>query len=583
MFRWLIWVLLLLPISTLAQCIGSPNCTVKAAGGGGYTTIQACASAMAAGDTCTVFSGTYSESPTVPAGAVGNYKTITVNGTDVVSVLGFTLNSHTKLIGNCPTLQGTILTATCGFFISKPASPNSAACVFLPNGSSDVYIRKNVAYACGSGAQIVGTNVNHIFIQGNTLSYACITQAQAGTALKECDGVLILGDHLLVENNDMSHYTLGIDINVSFGMYRNNVMHDQVETEAGGNAHTDWWFSEPGNATFPTQFNVLESNRQYNGFGPNAKGVLAQADTACGGVCDHLIERFNWSSRIGSAYNSNNGTATWGSLMIYNNTIVDAGLDCNCITGQGDIDNSEKTTNGSFLNQLYYQSGPSNFSGFNFYACSNNATNPPASSLCSSGHSLYFCAVFTCTTVYGQTYEAGTWLGEAGNKIADPKFVSYLGIGNLANDYHLLAGSPAIAAGINETTVNGTISNSTTLVVNRASYFQDGYGLSNAYSTVFADCIAVTLATNQVCIISINYSTNTLTLASPISATNGDPVWLKKDSNGTVQLFGAQPNMGAFQSAAGLAPPTNLQGQPITISTEDWDAILNNLYASLVR
>src|SRR6185437_3103526 len=39
--------------------------TVKAGGGGNYTTIQACANAMSPGDTCTVYAGTYNENVNV--------------------------------------------------------------------------------------------------------------------------------------------------------------------------------------------------------------------------------------------------------------------------------------------------------------------------------------------------------------------------------------------------------------------------------------------------------------------------------------------------------------------------------------
>ncbi len=91
-FRETICCIFLLAISAAA----ATNYTVKAGGGGNYTTIQSCASAMSAGDTCTVYAGTYDENVTVPAGTAGNYKTITVNGSDIVSVLGFTLNSHTS-------------------------------------------------------------------------------------------------------------------------------------------------------------------------------------------------------------------------------------------------------------------------------------------------------------------------------------------------------------------------------------------------------------------------------------------------------------------------------------------------------
>ena len=44
---------ILILLILVSSCFAT-NYTVKAAGGGNYTTIQACATAMAAGDTCTV-------------------------------------------------------------------------------------------------------------------------------------------------------------------------------------------------------------------------------------------------------------------------------------------------------------------------------------------------------------------------------------------------------------------------------------------------------------------------------------------------------------------------------------------------
>ena len=111
-----LWCILVLAVSASAA-----NYTVKAGGGGNYTTISACTSGMSAsgGDTCTVFAGTYTESPSIKAGTVGNYNVLTVNGSDIVSVVGtITINSHAKMIGNCPALQGTVTTATCGFYLS---------------------------------------------------------------------------------------------------------------------------------------------------------------------------------------------------------------------------------------------------------------------------------------------------------------------------------------------------------------------------------------------------------------------------------------------------------------------------------
>jgi hypothetical protein len=141
-------------------------------------------------------------------------------------------------------------------------------------------------------------------------------------------------------------------------------------------------------------------------------------------------------------------------------------------------------------------------------------------------------------------------------------FVNYISPGNPSNDYNLQAGSPAIAAGTYLTTVaSGDTGSGTSLVVNDASYFQDGYGLSNANSTVSPDCIAITTVSNHVCITAVNYSTNTLTMASGFSRSPGDSIWLYSKSDGVQVLTGSASDMGAYPSGSGNnppAPPTGL-------------------------
>jgi hypothetical protein len=338
-------------------------------------------------------------------------------------------------------------------------------------------------------------------------------------------------------------------------------MHDQHETEAGGNSHTDFWFSNPGVATYPVEFNVIESNYQYNTFGADAKGILAQNASGTQSCCDHIIERFNTASRLGGGFNSvNQPNLTWPYVKVYNNTLVDVSLDAN-VSEQGDIDNVENSTNGAMLNQLYYLTGPSNLTGFNMYTCANDSTNPPASANCTNGYSLSYCSGITCTTVYGHTYEIGTWMGESHNQNADPLFVKYVSQGSLSNDYHLQAGSPAIAAGTYLTTVASADSGSgTSLIVNDAAYFQDGYGLSNASSTVSPDCVAVGTASNHVCVTKVNYTTNTLTLASSISRSAGEGVYLYSNSDGVQVLTGSAPDMGAYPFGSGTTPPSPPSG-----------------------
>ena len=111
------------------------------------------------------------------------------------------------------------------------------------------------------------------------------------------------------------------------------------------------------------------------------------------------------------------------------------------------------------------------------------------------------------------------------------------------------------------TQARGAGSNSTNLVVDDALYFQDGsWGSDLARGvTLFPDWIAIGTVTNAVQIAQggINYSTNALTLASPMTWTNGAPIWLFKKSDGTRVLHGSAPDYGAYEYIQGgdTTPP----------------------------
>jgi hypothetical protein len=126
--------------------------------------------------------------------------------------------------------------------------------------------------------------------------------------------------------------------------------------------------------------------------------------------------------------------------------------------------------------------------------------------------------------------------------VANPGFVNYS-----ANNFSLSAGSPAIGAGTYLTAAaSGDVGSGTSLLVNDAGFFQDGYGIP----TVQADWIRVgPTVTAQ--IVSVNYDTNTLTLANSISRSPGDPVYLYKDSSGRQVLFGRPPDIGAYPYTGG--------------------------------
>ncbi len=119
-------------------------------------------------------------------------------------------------------------------------------------------------------------------------------------------------------------------------------------------------------------------------------------------------------------------------------------------------------------------------------------------------------------------------------------------------DLTLQAASKAINKGANLTTATNIGRSSTTLTVKDALYFQDGtLGSALARSLDPAhnqpDYIAIGTVYNIVKISRINYSTNTITLASPMSWASGDKIWLYQKSDGVRVLYGYAPDMGAHE------------------------------------
>jgi len=115
-------------------------------------------------------------------------------------------------------------------------------------------------------------------------------------------------------------------------------------------------------------------------------------------------------------------------------------------------------------------------------------------------------------------------------------------------DFRLQPGSPAARAGGPLTTVaRSDTGTGTTLVLSDAHFFQPGW------AGVSPDEIAVGNYRNTVAISSIDYQTNTVTLAGGITRKAGDRVWLYKNSSGDIVLHGPSPDIGAHQTNWGPA------------------------------
>jgi PKD repeat protein len=116
-------------------------------------------------------------------------------------------------------------------------------------------------------------------------------------------------------------------------------------------------------------------------------------------------------------------------------------------------------------------------------------------------------------------------------------------------DLRLAAGSLCIDTGAPLTQAKGSGSDSLTLVADDAFLFQDGtWGSALTHGvTHFPDWIAVGTVENSVRIAAIDYATKTITLASPLTWTDGAKIWLYSDSGGRRVLKGSAPDIGAHE------------------------------------
>lgn len=136
-------------------------------------------------------------------------------------------------------------------------------------------------------------------------------------------------------------------------------------------------------------------------------------------------------------------------------------------------------------------------------------------------------------------------------------------------DFTLASDSEATDAATYLTTATEPGTNSTTIIVTDALYFQAGSeatcgtttktnSFGSCLSSVRADWIAIGTVSNYVPIANINYTgaattdacngiANCITLASPMSWDDNAPIWLYKKSDGTVVLRGDAPDIGAHE------------------------------------
>lgn len=296
--------------------------------------------------------------------------------------------------------------------------------------------------------------------------------------------------------------------------------------------------------------NLIEGNRfgfgSTNANNGGADGIALESP--------HNLVRYNYvyaNMASGFHMKNANGTAGTGGVhnYVYNNTAYSNGYGWN--------DWLYGALNNAFNGQ-----------GIGQYSVSGNSENVFKNNIAYGNTQGDICGIgwpnnSSCTSSSIDTVENNWTTNVNGDpKFADPDITDPLSQ-NLFSGVHgyattalpnlsLQASSSAINGGTHLThTVSGA-TNGNIMVVADAWYFQDGSRGSDLARgvTQFADWIAVGVISNTVQVSSIDYSTNTITLASHLTWADDDAVWLYKKSDGSIVLAGTAPDYGAYEYGA---------------------------------
>jgi hypothetical protein len=476
----------------LCSLAGATVYTIKSSGGS-YTSISACAAVAVAGDSCVVYASASPQSGWTQgtSGTSGNLITFIANTGDsvtITSAITISSQSYIRISGFNLSLSSNYAIVGNGTSAHNQIDHNTSATTLfrIPSG--------------------LGSNGSDNYLGYNTIDLTGHTDNAPGFQVY---GNRNLFEHNEIKNGEGDCYDIG-GMNV---VVRYTYCHD---INGASGEHIDF-VQVIGGGTAPTlSFSLIEHNVEqhcYNDSG-NCHALLVR--TGSGPVADTVIYRFNYAQDLdgggvgfgGSGDDVPNGWA-------YNNTLNWTLYDGNgaCITWQN-------AATGAAFNNICYNVATGDVSYSPFYSTTFDAME--------NGNLVY-------TTGY-----AGGWASPYSTEATysalhsvNPLFANY------PTDGTLLGSSPAIGAGVALTTVTSGC-NSSSLTLANAHGLQPGWAGTNA------DWIRVgTSSLGQIS--SIDYGTNIATMTGTVSCTNGDSVYLYKDSGGTQVLFGSSaPTLGAY-------------------------------------
>ena len=508
-----------LPLSLLVFAIPAHATvyTVKPSGGS-FTTFSACSGTAVAGDSCVGYAASAGGSQSYAGwtqthnGTSGNYINFSVNSGDHITLTsGVTINGV-----SWTTYSGFILTS--GFTGNGTTAHNI---VISCTGSIG-----NSLFRINDGLGTGGANNS---IVGNTVS-----ASSAGNIV----GIYLYGNSNLIDGNTLTGFDGDcMDLGGMNVVVRNNICKNVDGATSG--QHIDF-VQVIGAGTTPTlSFSLIENNMEQNctNGGGNCHFLIVR--TGSGPIADTVIARYNYAQNLDSQ-----GSVEYGGVgdsapngWFYNNTIADTGL----YNGNGSGIDWQGTVSGAAgFNNIFYnvQTATSSWSPLYNFSAGGIAEN--ANLAFTTGYSGGWGSPYSTEATYAALHSK------------DPLFANY------PTDDSLSPSSPAIGAGVALTTASGAGSASTSLTMVNAHAFQPGWAGTQADWIRIGSSTVVQIST-------INYTTNVVTLASPVSWNNGDPIYLYKDSNGNIKLPNASPNVGAYQGGTPPPPPPPPIPNPVVI------------------
>lgn len=477
------------------QIAGATAYTVKSSGGD-FTTLSAAAAVAVAGDKVTVFASASPQSGwTQPSsGSAGNLITFTVNSGDAVSI------TSTVTISSRSYIDIDHFSFSAVGILGNGSSAHNVIDSNIFNGNATAF-RINDGLGTGGSDNVFSNN-------SVTIPNANLTAS-----------IYLFGDRNRIEGNTI----VGgdddcMDIGGANVVVRNNVCTGKDGTASGGTDHIDF-IQVIGAGTSPTlSFSLVENNTEKGctNDGGNCHFIIIRTGT--GPVADTDIVRFNYAQNLDAQ-----GPISFGGAgdsvpngWFYNNSIAPESL----YNGNGACASWQNAAAGAAFNNLCYNTATGNSSFSPFFDFSGGGMVENGNLVFTTSYSGAWNTPYSSEATYASLHNANPLLA------------------NYPTDDSLQASSPAIGAGVALTTASSSGSSSTALTAANAHGFQPGWAGTNA------DWIRIG-ASATVQISAINYSTNVITLATPQTWSNGDSIYLYKDSSGNVKLNGAKPNVGA--------------------------------------